>query len=499
MFRHVRAFALICSSPRHASKGRHDHWHLSYPLLVLALLLHTTWRMLTSCRQSRPSTPLSCGDIYDLMWCVCRIWSVAAAADSSLAALVGGATAPAAAQTSPRAPRQRGRPPRLLQAFRQNLAAIPEELDPPPGRTAGGVVAHVAAASAASEQITKVADSCGTCAKGTARFADGPAWPGAASGVLTSVAQHRMTLRFKDADLERHFNSWHVDQQRMVRAALRCPLHFCCVERSLMTQPRVTRLASPLRDTRSTTLCILCMSCLSRQGHTRTCDVLSVFGRLMATRCAVPSACFRRAKGTDAMLLLQTDFLTGALFFVAALIVGFRPPYNQLVRLCVPLCKSTPSSPCHCCTSAVADLAAIMLAACIRLLRQPWGSACVVCHCYPVVSIRANLFSGLQHTITCVRMQPEPRTFVLTSAGSPDRCVADGPSIPSGHPRLHGHVARTISPGRACIARQVLLHDQIPVDPRHRMSIGNKALVLLLLPVSAPCGTRRYLERRLTS
>ena len=39
------------------------------------------------------------------------------------------------------------------------------------------------------------------------------------------------------------------------------------------------------------------------------------------------------------LLPLQTDILCAASFFVMTMIVGFRPPYNQLVRLssCSPI------------------------------------------------------------------------------------------------------------------------------------------------------------------
>ena len=119
-----------------------------------------------------------------------------------------------------RAPRQRTRPPRLLQAFRRQLSAIPEELEPSPGPTNNGDAACTAAASAEPEQSTWATDSCSSCKERTPRYVDGPVWPDAPAGVLASVAQYRMTLRFKDADLERRFVNWHANEQRMVRAML---------------------------------------------------------------------------------------------------------------------------------------------------------------------------------------------------------------------------------------------------------------------------------------
>ncbi len=44
-----------------------------------------------------------------------------------------------------------------------------------------------------------------------------PARRGPPADVLATVAQHPYTLRFKNAELERHFGRWHASSQRVVR------------------------------------------------------------------------------------------------------------------------------------------------------------------------------------------------------------------------------------------------------------------------------------------
>ena len=178
---------------------------------------------------------------------------------------------------------------------------------------------HAGVALVCRQQAAQSSERCSACveSKPLRPGAGKPARHGTA-GVPASLAQHPFTLRFKDPELERLFTGWHATSQRLVRTCS------ATLRSSLILPP--PSLALPCSAS-AHQMCVLpgnlppkhiCLISLPLRCHNLRCARhLSLFQSLTLS------------------LAAQTDMLSPAFFLVAVVIVGFRPPYNQLVRLLV--------------------------------------------------------------------------------------------------------------------------------------------------------------------